>query len=109
MQNRELPEEKNYARIIWPLAIGALVFSTAAARAQTKWAPLAFAGIGAYAVNKAMVNQKDYISVQIGGSYSACRVFVANGVSAISQLFQLLNIFIQISKIEHGFGRTQRL
>lgn len=65
--SRELPEKGNYARVIWPLAVGFLVYSTAAARAQTKWAPLAFAGVGAFAVNKAMQNQKDYISVSIGG------------------------------------------
>lgn len=65
--SREMPEAKNTARIVWPLIIGGLVYAAAAARAQTKWAPLAFAGIGAYAVNKAMVNEKDYISIRIAG------------------------------------------
>ncbi len=65
---RELPEQGNYARYLWPLVVGGLVFSAAAARAQTKWAPLAFAAAGAYAVNKAMVNEKDYISIRLNGS-----------------------------------------
>lgn len=65
---RELPEEKNYARYVWPLLLGGLVYSTAAGRARTKWAPLAFAGVAAYGVNKAMVNQKDYIAIRLFGS-----------------------------------------
>lgn len=64
---RELPEKGNYARYFWPLLIGGLVYGSAAARAQTKWAPLAFAAIGAYGVNKAMVNQRDFVNVSFFG------------------------------------------
>lgn len=65
--SRELPEKGNYARYFWPLLVGGLVYGSAAARAQTKWAPLAFAAVGAYAVNKAMVNERDYINVSFFG------------------------------------------
>lgn len=68
MAGRELPEAQNYARWIWPAVIGGLVYGAAAARSQTKWSPLLFAGVGAYAVNKAMVNEKDFVSIKLGGS-----------------------------------------
>ncbi len=64
---RELPETGNVARMFWPLVIGGFAYSIAAARAQRGWAPLAFAGVAAYAVNKAMVNQRDYIQLSAPG------------------------------------------
>lgn len=64
---RELPEPGNYARYIWPLILGGVAYGAAAARSQSGWAPLAVAGVIAYGVNKAMVNQRDYVSVRLGG------------------------------------------
>lgn len=64
---REAPEPGNYARWFWPLVMGGVAYGVAASRARG-WAPLAAAGVIAYGVNKAMVNQKDYVSVRVGGS-----------------------------------------
>lgn len=65
---RELPEPGNLARWIWPVVLGGVVYGAAAARAQTGWAPLAAAGVVAYGVNKAMVNERDYLNLRVGGS-----------------------------------------
>lgn len=61
-------EPGNIAKIVWPLALGGLVWSTTAARSRRGWAPLAFAGAAGYAVYWAMENQKDYLRVSSGAS-----------------------------------------
>jgi uncharacterized membrane protein YccC len=61
------PEPGNAAKWLWPLAIAGLVYAGAAARSQKGFAPLAFGGIAAYGVKKAMDNQKDYISLRLFG------------------------------------------
>lgn len=60
--------DDNLAKWFWPVVIGGVLYGVAAARAQRGWAPLAVAGAGAYAVNRAMKNQKDYIAIKLGGS-----------------------------------------
>lgn len=60
--------DDNIAKWFWPVVIGGLAYGTAAGRARTGWAPLAFAGVAAYATNRAMKNQKDYLSIKVAGS-----------------------------------------
>lgn len=60
--------DDNIAKWVWPLLVGGVVYGAAASRAKSGWAPLAFAGVGAYAVNRAMKNQTDYVSLKVGGS-----------------------------------------
>lgn len=58
---------KNISKLIWPAVIGGVAYAGAASRTNRGFAPLAFAGVAAYAVVKAMDNESDYISVNWGG------------------------------------------
>lgn len=58
----------NPAKVIWAVMAGGLVYAAASARSQKGFAPLAFAGLTAYLVTKAMDNQKDYVSLKVFGS-----------------------------------------
>lgn len=58
-------EPGNIAKLVWPAGVAVLVYSAAAARSQRGFAPLAFAGVAAYAVTWAMRNQKDYIAIRL--------------------------------------------
>lgn len=60
--------DDNLAKYFWPVVVGGLAYGAAASRARGGWAPLAFAGVAAYAVNRAMKNEKDYLSIKLGGS-----------------------------------------
>lgn len=62
-----VPEPGNAAKWIWPVMVAGLVYAGAAARSQKGFAPLAFGGVAAYAVKKAMDNEKDYISLRLFG------------------------------------------
>lgn len=59
---------ENPAKLMWTLLAGGVVYAAAASRSQRGYAPLAFAGVTAYLVSKAMDNQKDYVSVKLWGS-----------------------------------------
>lgn len=59
---------ENPAKLVWGLVAGGVVYTAAAARSQRGFAPLAFAGVAAYLVVKAMDNQRDYVSLKMFGS-----------------------------------------
>lgn len=60
--------DDNIAKWFWPVVIGGVMYGVAAGRARSGWAPLGFAGLAAYATNRAMKNQTDYVSLKVAGS-----------------------------------------
>jgi hypothetical protein len=66
-----VPSKLNPAKVIWAAVGAGVVYAAAAARSQKGFAPLAFAGLTAYLITKAMDNNKDYISLKVFGSKDA--------------------------------------
>jgi hypothetical protein len=53
---------RHVTTLIWPTMIGGFIYMATSSRARTAFTPLVFAGLGAYAVRKAMDNDRDYVS-----------------------------------------------